>query len=41
VQAGFGTLAVRSGDGTTTFVMRLPRQAPLAEGRTWQTERRA
>jgi PAS domain S-box-containing protein len=40
VHAGFGTLDARSGEGTTTFVMRLPRQAPPAEGRTWRTERR-
>jgi PAS domain S-box-containing protein len=41
VQAGSGTLAARSAGGTTTFLMRLPRQAPPAESRNRRAERRA
>lgn len=36
-----GTLDARSSDGTTTFVMRLPRDAPSASPPSWQAESRA
>ncbi len=41
VLAGGGTLDARSGDGTTTFVMRLPRQAVVARPASSKVEARA
>jgi PAS domain S-box-containing protein len=41
IQSGYGTLAANSADGRTTFLMRLPRQAPFSEPPSGQTEGRA
>ncbi len=41
MNAGCGTLAAYSADGRTTFLMRLPRQAPLAQPTSQQVEGRA
>jgi PAS domain S-box-containing protein len=41
VHSGCGTLAAYSADGRTTFLMRLPRQAPSSEPTLLQVEKRA
>jgi len=41
VVSGGGTLDARSGDGATTFVMRLPRDTASASASRWEAEGRA